>query len=242
MSRGVLAIVAAACLAGGVGLWMVTSDEDETVAETETERPRGKKKRAKRRKGDSPAARDGSLDDRVEQLEDEVAALRRELKTMKMRGAAAPRIARSDDDSRDASDESPAFEGAVRDIIEADRAEAMERRTDALRDRFADRRSETLDELVAATGLNKSQRESIDALWETESEQLVPMFVAAREGERPFSEVREEADRIRTATDASVEEMLSPEQYETYKEMRPGPPRRGGRGDRGGRGGGPPPN
>ncbi len=237
MSRGVLAIVAAVCLAGGVGVWMMAPDGDEqTASHAEGEQPRGKA-RKKRRGGQAPATRDGSLDERVARLEAEVTSLRRELKTMKMRGAAAPRLAHNDaDDAREADGDSPAFEGAVRDIIEADRAEAMERRTDAMRDRFSERRSETLDELAAATGLNKSQRESIDSLWETESEQLIPMFVAAREGERPFSEVREEAERIRSATDASVEDMLSPEQYETYQEMRPGPPRRGDRGNQ--RGGG----
>ncbi|MBV1858378.1 MAG: hypothetical protein KUG77_08195 [Nannocystaceae bacterium] len=167
------------------------------------------------------------------------------MKQLRMaRGSLAARRVTGEPDERSDAQE-PVFEGAVRDIIETEREEARERRTDALRDRFTARHSEILDELVEVAGLQTSQRESIDSLWETESEQLVPLFVAAREGTRPFTEVREEAEKLRSATDTNVEEMLTAEQFEQYKELRPGPPGRGRRGGRGGggrpAGAGPPP-
>lgn len=239
MSRGVgtLAIAGVAVVAVGLGAWMLTSDtQEDEPAEVRT-RDEGKR-RGPREAG--AAATNEDLEDRVAQLEDEVAQMRRELQKLRMvRGSAAARGATVDADDPEGAAESPVFEGAVRDIIESEREEAREKRTDAMRERFSERHGEILDELVVAAGLDKTERQSIEALWETESEQMIPLFMAAREGERPFSEVREEAEKLRNATDASVEEMLTPAQFEQYQEMRPGPPGRGRR-DGGRRGGGPP--
>lgn len=234
MSRGVLVAVAAVVFALGLGAWLVL-DDDTTDATAEQEAP--SRKRGGKRPGARAKRGDAGLESRVAELEGEVAKLRQDMKRLSMaRGSAAARGARIEPGAA-LDTEEPVFEGVVRDIIETEREEARERRTDALRDRFSERHSDILDELVAVAGLQASERESIDSLWETESEQLVPLFVAAREGDRPFSEVREEADKLRKATDATVEEMLTPEQYEQYKEMRPGPPGRGRRGDRARRGG-----
>lgn len=235
MSRGALIAIATALFAVGLGTWLVLDrGSPEETAEQAPVRRRGG-----RRPGDRPERGDGGLEARVADLEGEVAKLRQDMKQMRMaRGSVAARGATLDPDAQPDAEE-PVFEGVVRDIIETEREEARERRTDALRDRFTARHSEILDELVAVAGLKSSERESIDALWETESEELVPLFVAAREGDRPFTEVREEADKLRKATDASVEEMLTPEQFEQYKEVRPGPPGRGRRGGRGGEGGRP---
>ena len=234
MSRAVVAVAGVVVVAMGLGAWMLTSSpaDEEPAAEVRT-------RKGERRGPRDPAAppASGNLEDRVAQLEDEVAQMRRELQTLRMvRGSAAARGASVDAEE---PEDAPVFEGAVRDIIESEREEAREKRTDAMRDRFSERHGEILDELVTVAGINKTERASIETLWETESEQLIPLFMAAREGERPFSEVREEAEKLRNATDTSVEEMLTAEQYEKYKELRPGPPGRRGGGDR--RGGGPPP-
>lgn len=232
MSRGVntIAIAGVAVIALGVGGWMMMSDDASSSSDSASDAPkdRGEKKRSRSKERPSRA---GDLEDRVAELETEVQQMRTELKKLKMvRGSAAARGAMIDSDSADSVDEAPQFEGAVRDIIETEREEAREKRTDAMRDRFSERHDEVLDELVAVAGLDKGERESIEGLWETETEQLIPLFMAAREGERPFGEVREEADKLRTATDTTVEDMLTPEQFEQYKELRPGPPgrRRGG--------------
>ncbi len=231
MSRGVtIAVVGAVVVAVGLGGWMPGSSEDAPEEAKPTQaRKRGSK--ARDAQGRVVAVKDGDLEDRVADLEREVEQMRQEMKKLRMvRGSVAARGATLGSDA-DEGAEAPAFEGAVRDIIETEREEAREKRTDAMRDRFSTRHEEILDDLVAATGLKKTERESIESLWETETEQLIPLFMAAREGERPFSEVREEAEKLRSATDSSVEEMLSPAQFEQYKEMRPGPPRgRGGRG------------
>ncbi|MGH1343974.1 MAG: hypothetical protein ACRBN8_20615 [Nannocystales bacterium] len=234
MSRGALIAIASAVFALGLGTWLLADDGPDEAAQEEQPPAR---KRSGRRPGKRPQPGNAGLESRVAELEGEVAQLRRDMKQLRMaRGSVAARGATLGSDSSPDADE-PVFEGVVRDIIETEREEARERRTDALRDRFTARHTEILDELVAVAGLQSTQRESIDALWETESEQLVPLFVAAREGDRPFTEVREEADKLRKATDASVEEMLTAEQFEQYKEVRPGPPGRGRRGGRGGRGG-----
>ena len=234
MSRvSTIALAGVAVLALGVGGWMLTGNDSE--AEVEAAQPhkrRGEKRRSRSKEG---ATKPGDLEGRIAELETEVAQMRQELKKLKMvRGSAAARGATIDSDGPEALDEAPQFEGAVRDIIESEREEAREKRTDAMRDRFSERHSEVLDELVAVAGLDKSERESIEGLWETETEQLIPLFMAAREGERPFGEVREEAEKLRNTTDSSVEEMLTAEQFEQYKELRPGPPGRRRGGDRAG--------
>lgn len=234
MSRGALVAIAAALFALGLGTWVVLDRDsgDEAIAEEAPIRKRGAK-----RPGARAQRGDQGLEARVADLEEEVGRLRQDMKRLSMaRGSVAARNAGLEPDERPDAEE-PVFEGVVRDIIETEREEARERRTDALRDRFSERHSDILDELVTVAGLQSSERESIGSLWETESEQLVPLFVAAREGDRPFAEVREEADKLRKATDSSVEEMLSAEQFEQYKELRPGPPGRGRRGGRDGRGG-----
>lgn len=227
---GTIALAGVAVLAVGVGGWLMLSDGPEEGTETTSEeRKRGKATRARPAEWDD-ANRD--LEARVDELEKDVARMRGELARLRMvRGSAAARGATVDGET--ASGEAPAFEGAVRDIIEDERAEAREKRTDAMRDRFSERRKEVLDELVAVAGLKPDQRESIEALWETESEQLIPLFMSAREGERPFAEVREEAEKLRKSTDTTVEEMLTAPQFEKYEELRPGPPgRRGPGGER----------
>ncbi len=233
MSRGALVAIASALFALGLGTWIVLDrDSGEATSAQEASTTR---KRSGRRSADRAQGGEAGLEARVDDLETELAQLRLEMRQLRMvSGSAAARGATLGASDVPADAEAPVFEGAVRDIIETEREEARERQTDALRDRFSERHSEILDELVTVAGLKSTQRESIDALWETESEQLVPMFVAAREGDRPFAEVREEADKLREATDTSVKEMLTPEQFEQYKELRPGPPGRGGRGGRGG--------
>ena len=235
MSRGALVAIASVVVALGLGAWLVVDREPEETAQAPASAP----KRASKRSKSKAKGGDAGLEGRVAELEGEVAQLRQDMKRLRMaRGSMAARGAALETDSPAGADE-PVFEGAVRDIIETEREEAREKRTDALHERFSERHSEILDELVNVAGLKSSQRASIESLWETESEQLVPLFVAAREGDRPFSEVREEAEKLRNATDTSVEEMLTAEQFEQYKEMRPGPPGRGRRGGRGGQGGRP---
>ncbi len=235
MSRGVL-IITGSVAALGLGAWLLLADgaDDTDLADETAQKQKGRR---------SPRSRaaDGDLDDRVVQLEKQVAALQGEVTKLRMvRGSAAARGSMLEAPDPEEIAEAPAFEGAVRDIIEGEREEARERRTDAMRERFTERHKEILDDLVITAGLGKTERKSIETLWETEAEQAIPLFMAAREGERPFSEIREEAEKLRNATDTEVESMLTPEQFEQYKEMRPGPPRGGG-GGRGRRGGGPPP-
>lgn len=241
MSRGVssVAIAGVAIVAIGLGGWMLMSGDEPSPEDTTSDT--GKRSGRARSRSKEQAPQPGNLEARVAELEGEVEAMQRELKRMKMvRGSAAARGATIDADDPESSDEAPQFEGAVRDIIESEREEAREKRTDAMRERFSERHGEVLDELVAVAGLNQTERESIEGLWETETEQLIPLFMAAREGDKPFAEVREEADKLRSATDASVEGMLTPEQFERYEELRPGPPgRRRGR-ERGGVRRGPP--
>ncbi len=239
MSRGLIATAILLSLGLGIAAWAITSEnEEELLAEHEPllEEDDGPERRGRRGRDPEFKGKRSSkrgLQERVAVLESEMAALKLELRKSRMiRPAVAVR-----DDSSEADGDSPQFEGAVRDIIEADRAEAVERRTDAMRERFAERRTETLEELTAVAGITAPQKESIGALWESESDQVIPLFIAAREGDKPFAEVRTEVEKLREETDQAVEEMLSPAQFEQYEELRPGPGRGGGRGRGGNRGG-----
>lgn len=170
------------------------------------------------------------LSKRVAKLEDEVKALRRELKLV--RAAAGMQASRS---GSELDPEEPAFEGTVREIIEADREEEREREMEQRKQRWEEMTREVLAELRDEAGVNDAQSEEIAGLWKTESEQVFPIFAEARAGERPISEARADVEKFRSETDKAVEKLLTKEQFEKYTELRP----TGRRGRRGGRRGPP---
>lgn len=234
--------------AAGAALYLISADEPAegpTVAEASDEARPGRRRAGAsareraRRGGDDEPARDGTLEERVTRLEDEVRMLRRQLA---LRGRVAVSGGSADVES---IVDDPVLEDEVRSIVEDEREAERERSNERRAERFAEFRQETLDELVKVAGLSEDQRQSIDGLWTTEAERIIPLIAEARSGDRSFREVREELDGIRKETDEAVEAMLSESQFEHYDGLRPrGPGGRRGR-DGGGRGpggpGGPPP-
>ncbi|MCX4240684.1 hypothetical protein [Paraliomyxa miuraensis] len=233
-----LAVAAALLLTGGVGWYLVardSPDEDEASAKSGDE-PRSRRDRAARSgpdRGGSPSdepRRDGTLEQRVARLEDEVAMLRRQLALrgrVPMSGGA---------DARELA-EDPVLGEQVREIFEEERQREREHEDEVRRERFEEMRTAALDELVSVAGLTEQQRETIDGLWNGEADRVMPLIQSARSGDRSFGEIREELEAIRKETDDAAKAAMSEDQYEHYDELRPrGPGRRGGRGDRGGRG------
>jgi hypothetical protein len=174
----------------------------------------------------------GSLEDRVARLEREVVALRGQLA---MRG----RVAVSGSGAAPGSiADDPVLEGEVRGIYEQEREREREQQQEIRRERAEEMRIASLDELVQAASLNDEQRESIDGLWTTESDKMLPLFESMRGGDRSFTDIREQVRTIRKETDDAARALLSDAQFESYEELRP----RGGRGGRDrGPPGGPPP-
>lgn len=235
-----LVVAAALLLTGGVGWYLMRSEptpaDDEASAKAD-DQPRSRRDRGARsdpsRGGslDEEPRHDGTLEQRVARLEDEVAMLRRQLA---LRG----RVAVSGG-SVDASElaEDPVLDQQVRSIFEEEREREREREDEVRRERFDEMRTAALDELTSVATLTEQQRETIDGLWNGEADRVTPLIGAARSGERSFGEIREELEAIRTETDAAAKAALSESQHEHYDELRPrGPGRRGG--GRGGRGGG----
>lgn len=239
-----LAVVAAVLLTGGVAGYLMstgrTPDERAAVErDDDSPRPRRRAKAAEAAHGGSlgdEPRRDGTLEERVARLEDEVIMLRRQLA---LRGRVP--ISGGSDPSSVADD--PVLDEQVRGIFEEEREREREQEQERRRERFEEMRTEALDELVSVAGLTEQQREAIDGLWSGEADRLLPLVTSARSGERSFREIRDELETIRKETDDAAKAALSESQYEHYEELRPrGPGRRGDRGDRGGRGGrgGPP--
>ncbi len=244
--RGV-AIALALAVVAGAGWYVMSAGEAEEpeaedVAETSTKKSRAGRRRgdgstgARARRDDFEPRRDGTLEQRVVRLEDEVAMLRRQLA---VRGRVALGGSSSVDPEALADD--PVLESHVRDIVEDERVQERERRDERRAERLAEFRTEALDELVKIAGITEDQRASIDGLWSTETERIIPLISEARAGDRSFREVREEIEGLHKETDEAVAAMLSETQYESYEELRPRGPGggRGGRGGRGGPGGGP---
>jgi len=236
--RGI-AIALALAIVAGVGWYVMSATEAEDAQETEVPEASAETPKARRRAeasarggDDFEPRRDGTLEQRVARLEDEVAMLRRQV-------AVRGRVALTGSSSVDAEAlaEDPVLESHVRDIVEDERVQERERRDERRAERFEEFRREALDELVKVAGISENQRTSIDDLWSTESERIIPLITEARAGDRSFGEVRTEIEGIHKETDEAVAAMLSETQYESYEELRPRGPggRRGGPG--GGRGG-----
>ncbi|MEM9459606.1 MAG: hypothetical protein AAGF11_35845 [Myxococcota bacterium] len=236
-----LAIGLGLTVVAGVGWYLVSADEprdargsDPVVADAPKDRGRAEASSRARDRGRAEVEprRDGTLEQRVARLEDEVATLRRQLALrgrvgLSGRGADVEAIV-----------EDPVLDRQVREIVEDEREAERERRDERRAEQIEQFREEALDELVVLARLTPQQRDRIDELWASETERLIPLITAARSGERSFREVREEVQSIREKTDGAAREMLSEDQFEHYDELRPrGPERRGRGGDRRGSGG-----
>jgi hypothetical protein len=175
-------------------------------------------------------------------LEARVARLEREVRTLKARGSgprmASAEAARIELDDPDAT-QSPVLRQAIADVVDEREATQRVERDERRREMFAQMRTERVQSLTEAASLDGDQREAVAALWETEGEQMMALFSKARSGEIPFSEVRQQIEALRQATDASASEVLDEEQMAAYEQERPRGP--GGGGRRGGRGWGGPP-
>jgi hypothetical protein len=201
-------------------------DEPSTTAESRANAATSDDSAARKR------ARDGSsLEARVAMLEDEVDSLRREVRTLRARPMT---VASSDSPRAEVSPGEPAFEHAVRSVVEQERATQEEARLERRRDQWEARLEELSTELGERAGLGEEQKDQIAGLWSVEAEELLPLLTAARSGEASFRDVREQLEAVRTRTDEQAASLLTPSQLEIYEELRPRGP--GGRGGRGGRG------
>lgn len=232
-----IAIIAALGVAGGA-LFLVLRGDDESepaaeVAEKDEAGRRGRKARGAR--GDGPrhepgARHDGTLEQRVERLENEVATLR---KALAIRGRVAMAGGGGDRDAAAAalSPDDPVLEDTVRDIYEEEREREREEQRERRRERFDEFRTAALDDLTEAANLDPKQREQIDTLWTTEADAMLALIEAMRSGDRPMREVRDEMRQAREVSDDAAKALLSDSQFEAYMEARP----RGPGGPRGGR-------
>ncbi|MCA9652228.1 MAG: hypothetical protein KC501_20100, partial [Myxococcales bacterium] len=242
MSVKTIALVAALLVTGGAVVLLSGRDDRDTVDsrddadEGDTKRPRPRAARGDDGpRGPGPDERfvpgEGSLEDRVAALEKEVLVLRRALA---MRGKVA--MGGSGSSPTTIADD-PVLEEEVRGIFEEERERERETERELRRERFEEMRTAALDELVKVAGLSEDQRGTIDELWTSEADRMMPLMEAARSGDKSFPEARDEARAIRQETDDAVRAMLSESQFESYEELRPrGPGGRGGGGG-GGRGG-----
>jgi hypothetical protein len=228
MNRGWLLVgaVSAAALVG-TAIWVADAEDDaeEELATTDEGEPapdRDRRPRGKRAKSSSAMAR-------IEALEEQVASLEREVKALRAASGLTARLASSPSEDDEAVPDDPVLEGAVREIIENDRKEEREAEVERRRERYAEMIDESANELATAAGLNTEQRNNVAALWQSEAEQVMPLWMAARSEDRPWNEVRDEIEKIRASTDAEAKKLLGEEHHELYEEVRP----RGRRDDRG---------
>lgn len=221
--------------AAGVGWYFLSADDSSERSSASANAPAARRAKGSSRAGasdrsDPEPRRDGSLEERVARLEDEVASLRRQLA---LRGRTA---ISSDGADIESIVDDPLLDAQVRDILEDEREAERERRNERRLERFEEVRTEALDELVVQARLTQQQREGIDELWASEAERILPLITEARSGDRGFREIRDELEGIRKETDQAAQALLSEAQFEQYDTLRPRGPGRGGRGGGGGRG------
>lgn len=232
-----LVVGLAACFVLGTGTYFfVAADAADGEMSGDASRVRGSKQKSSLAQRGSPA--DGQdLEARVEALEDEVRQLRSELKLRRtFAGAGAPEAAGWDEAMQDPQARGAlheAVEDAVQDVQQQEREARRERRAE----RMAEMRAESLAEFAQKVGLAAEAQREIGELWQSEQDQIMPLFDKAREGEISFREVRDQIEGVREQTDAAAYALLDEDQRAAYDEHRPGPGGRGGRGGPGGPGG-----
>ena len=230
--------VSAAVLVGAA-IWVADAEEPEddmqelhgdASAVEEEHRARGRERRQ---------GKNASAVKRIEALEEQVADLQREIKTLRAAAGLSARVAEAQSDDDPESDD-PVFEGAVREIIENDRKEEREAEVERRRERVAEMIDASATELANKAGLGEEQREGIAALWKAEADAVMPLWIGLRSGERSWSEARDEIEKIRTETDAEAKKLVGDEHHELYDELRPRGRERDRDRDRGRDGGGRP--
>jgi signal transduction histidine kinase len=221
MNRGWLLVggVSAALLVGAA-IWVADAEapEDDTqeLHGEEAEVDEGRRPRDReRRQGKSASAMR-----RIEALEEQVADLQREIKTLRAAAGLSARVAEAQSDDDPESDD-PVFEGAVREIIENDRKEEREAEVERRRERVNEAIDTSATELADKAGLGAEQREGIASLWKAEADAVMPLWIGLRSGERSWSETREEIEKIRMETDAEAKKLVGEEHHELYDELRP---------------------
>lgn len=221
----------AATVGVGSAAYMLLAD-DEPAADDGREHKRAKgKRRAPQAQAPVEDRSDWEMEDRVAELESEVAALRRQVKAIQLR-AGAPAAFGGGDETLELDD--PEVADSVREIVAEEREREREQEMERRRTRAQERMNEALDELVAEANISSDQREKIAALWTEERDHMSSLFAQARGGDRDFREVREQARQMRKSVDEQAKAVLSDEQYAAYEQLRPRG--RGGRGPDGGGG------
>jgi len=218
----ILAIVGALLVTGGALYLVVGQGAEQPDTESRIE-PKGPGRSASEpldERGSSSARGEGSLEERVARLEQEVASLRH---TVAVRG----RVAVSGSAAQSSITDDPELEEEVRGIYEQEREREREREMEVRRDRVEEIHGAALDELVEVASLDEEERQGIDGLWSTELDRMLPLFAAMRSGDRGVMEIREELQAIRKETDDAARALLSDDEFESYEELRPQGPRGG---------------
>lgn len=221
-------LVAVGAVAVGAGAYFISQSSDGDDGDGSAQRERETRRGAGRGvKSDAPPRRSSGDDDvgletRIAKLEQEMAVLRRQL------ALGRPSVGNADADLVEQLDD-PRLDSTVRDIVADERQRQQTERWQRRSERALEQMTETID-------LTDDQQTAIAALWDTEREQISPLFVAARSGDRDFDEVLQEVEAVREATDAEAAKLLSETQLEGYLENRPRGPGGRGRGGDGRRG------
>ena len=234
--KSAVALALSLAIAGGAGYYILASESDDSAQAEDSRAKRNRRSKSRDgQDGETPepggsSSGDEELERRVARLEKRVRQLEGQVRMGAMRADGSPGPLDLQDPESNAQIHE-VVEGALADAREAERAEREERRQQWM----DSRREEALAALVEQAGIAAEKSQQIGELWKTEQEQLGDLFQRARDGELDFRAARDQAEAIRSATDAAAYEGMSDDQRTTYDENRPGPPGRGGRGGGGGR-------
>jgi len=221
----VIGALAAGLGVAGAGYMLLAGDDGAT--ETQGTPARAGKRTSARAEAVREDRSDWATEDRVAELELEVAELRRQMRAMQLRGAVS---GFGGSDELDPSD--PGISDSVREIVAREREREREQDLERRRARMQERTEEALDELVSKAGIDDQQREKVAALWAAERDQMSALWNESRDGDGDPRAARDQARAMRRATDEQAKSMLDAQQYEIYEQLRP----RGPGGGRGGRG------
>ena len=145
------------------------------------------------------------------------------------------------------SAEAASLRSSVRVAMDQIREEESAERDRERADRNIERIDERLTELQTELGLDQVQMKSMREVMLVQTDKRSALFASMRDGSMDRGEIREQMGVLRDETNASLQGILTPMQYEDYEKLEGdrgfggfggGRGGRGGRGDGGGGGGG----
>ena len=110
-----------------------------------------------------------------------------------------------------------AFREELDNLLTDEQKQRLEERRDARQERREERMDAIRDAMIEALGLTPEQVEALESLHETQKETRRELFEQFKNGDLTLEQLKEALQALREQRQQTLEEILTPEQLETFK-------------------------